>query len=547
MPTLQLLTGTRAGTYWLVRRDRLVIGREAACDVELRDPREDRSRQPSPVSKRHALITYENGRWYIEDGNGQGKKSHNGTYVNGKQLLHPARHALQDKDRIRICDHQFVFLMDTESLFSAEASVSPRDSTCLETQPAERLRLLIDVSTVLRFAVETDAILDRALEHLFKMFPQAQRGLVVFQEDGSQSFAVRTARTPRGEPADPRFSSSVVRRCLDTMEALLGNDLLVEFPNSDSIGDVPSRFLMCAPLLTHSGQALGAVQLDTSSGNRRFTLDDLRLFLGVANQVSNALSNARLHQEKLALQMQARDMEVAQQVQLALLPSKLPEVPGYDFFAYYQSAQEVGGDIYDFIPLPDGRLAVLLGDVTGKGVPAALVVAKFSVEARVCLETIADPAAAMDRLNGLMMRSPVPEKFITLIVAVLDPRTHQLTLVNAGHPSPLLIRASGEVIEAASDDVSGWPIGVSEGMPYVAKEVPLAPGDRLLLYSDGVSEAHREEEMLRLEGIRGAVGVSGKSANATGDRLIQAVRQHTAGHKQTDDITVVCFGRSAKS
>jgi serine phosphatase RsbU (regulator of sigma subunit)/pSer/pThr/pTyr-binding forkhead associated (FHA) protein len=546
MPTLQLLTGSRAGTYWPIKRDRLVIGRESTCDVELRDPREDQLKQQSPVSKRHALITYEDGRWYIEDGNGQGKKSHNGTYVNSKKLAFPGRHLLRDKDRIRICDHQFVFLMDTGSLFSAEASVNTRDSTCLETQPAERLRLLIDVSMVLRGALETNAILDRTLEHLFKMFPQAQRGLAVFPEEGSDSFAVRSARTSRGEAADPRFSSSVVRRCLDTMEALLGNDLLTEFPDSDSISEVPSRFLMCAPLLTHAGQALGALQLDTASGNRRFTLDDLRLFLGVANQASIALSNARLHQEKLELQMRARDLEVAQQVQLALLPSKFPVLPGYDFFAYYQSAQEVGGDIYDFIPLPDGRLAVLLGDVTGKGVPAALVVARFSVEARVCLETIADPAAALDRLNVLMMRSPVPEKFITLIVAVLDPRTHTLTLVNAGHPSPLLIRGTGEATEVAADDVSGWPIGLAEGMPYVAKDVRLEPGDRLLMYSDGVSEAPRGNKLFGLQGVIAAVGMSGQGARTTVERLIQAVKNHTIKHEHTDDITVVCFGRSTR-
>jgi serine phosphatase RsbU (regulator of sigma subunit) len=183
--------------------------------------------------------------------------------------------------------------------------------------------------------------------------------------------------------------------------------------------------------------------------------------------------------------------------------------------------------------------------VAGKGVAAALVVAKFSVEARVCLETIAGPAAAVDRLNALMTRAAVPEKFVTLAVAVFDPVTHAVVVVNAGHPSPYLIRSSGKLEEVAPAAITGWPIGIAEGIPYKSREVRLGPGDRLLVFSDGVSEAmDANEKMFGTDGIRTAVWGTSCTPLATGERLLQAVKRHTAGCAQNDDITVVCFGRT---
>lgn len=545
MPTLQLLNGFKAGMHWPVLGERFVIGRENSCDAEINYAPEEHSKQNS-VSRKQALITCSDGKWYIEDGDGEGKKSRNGTYVNDKKLPFPGKRLLQDQDRIRICDFKFIFRLDPDSEFSVEESVVHSDSgTCLETQPAERLRLLLEVSAALRGTLDPDAVIERTLDHLFKMFPQAKRGLVIFREESSSPLVVRSLRTPQGKPPDPRFSTSVVRRCLESLEAVLGNDLPVQFPDSDSIGSLPSRSLMCTPLWTPGGKAIGAIQIDTGLDERKFTSDDLRLLLGVANQASISLSNARLHRETLLFHQQARDLEVAHQVQLALLPRSLPQLAEYEFFAYYESAQEVGGDYYDFIPLPHGRLAVLLGDVAGKGVAAALVVAKFSVEARVCLETIAQPAVAIDRLNTQMMRAAVPEKFVTLAVAVLDPAAHTLTIVNAGHPSPMLIRASGEVIEVASDDISGLPIGIAEGIPYHSRQVHLEPGDRLLIFSDGASEAlDGHDKLLGKEGIRTAVGIPGLNAQMTGDRLLQTLKKHMSKSSQNDDITVVCFGRS---
>jgi serine phosphatase RsbU (regulator of sigma subunit) len=357
---------------------------------------------------------------------------------------------------------------------------------------------------------------------------------------------LRVFKTRRpGDDADARYSTSIVRRCLDKGEGILGNDLAQQFPDSESLSGLPLRSLMCAPLWSPEAKPLGAIQLDAFGPKPMFTQDDLKLLLGVASQASLALSNARLHRDALRLQNRERDEEVGKHVQRALLPQHLPDIPGYQFFAHYESALKVGGDYYDFLPLPGQRWAILLGDVAGKGVPAALIMAKFSVEARVCLETEADLAAAVSKLNDVLARSALQDRFVTLVALVLDPAAHTAALVNAGHLSPLLVRrASGEVEEATPLAVSGLPLGVTAGHPFASSMVQLLPGDALYLFSDGIPDAlNAQGHDFGTKGILAVLQSGNPSPREMGERLIQAVKRHALGCEQNDDITLVCFGR----
>jgi serine phosphatase RsbU (regulator of sigma subunit) len=206
----------------------------------------------------------------------------------------------------------------------------------------------------------------------------------------------------------------------------------------------------------------------------------------------------------------------------------------------------VGGDLYDFVALPGGRLAVLVGDVAGKGVPAALVMAKFSVEARVCLEAEPDPGVAVSRLNAQMVRSRLGEQFVTLAVVVLDPAAQTLTVVNAGHPSPLLCRGQSLIVEEASPRaVTGAPLGLFAGETYTAREIPFGFGDALVLFSDGVTEAmNAQGEMFRKVRVRSSLADGTLAPHEMGKRLLQAVKTHADGLEQSDDIVVVCVGRT---
>jgi serine phosphatase RsbU (regulator of sigma subunit) len=240
------------------------------------------------------------------------------------------------------------------------------------------------------------------------------------------------------------------------------------------------------------------------------------------------------------------DLELAREVQRGFLPLRLPLVPGYEFFAHYESVYEIGGDYYDFIPLPGQRVAVMLGDVAGKGVAAALLMAKLSADARFCMLTEPDPAAAVTKLNSLMIQSGIADLFVTLAAIVLDHERHTVTLVNAGHPSPLIYRrATRTVSEATSLDMTGWPLGVQDGFGYASCQVELAPGDSILAFTDGVTEAMDVNNVqLQRRGVYAAVQGETCSPRALGERVVQAAKQFAAGRSQHDDIALVGIGRT---
>jgi sigma-B regulation protein RsbU (phosphoserine phosphatase) len=546
MADLLLLTGPEKGQRFPLLGDRISLGRDPKCGIVIKETLVSRDLAPgdfSNVSRKHAVIVCEGDRYYIEDGDGQGNNSRNGVYVNEFKAPLTGRIRLRSNDRIRICSVAYTFLVD-ESTFSVEESID--HGSGLETQPADKLRIILEISNSLSQALEIDRLLPRIVDHLFQLFPQAERGFIILRDEGSGALVPRVAKTRQtGDEPVAGFSSTIVNRCLDNMKAILANDIGQEFSESASIAGLPIRSLMCAPLFTVEGQPLGAIQLDLDGPKKKFTREDLNLLLGVASQASIALNVADLHRDALINQRRVRDLELARQVQASLQPHDLPTIPGYAFFAHCESALEVGGDYYDFIRLPRQRLGALLGDVAGKGVAAALIMVKFSVEMRVCLLNEADLPVAVSMINALMSQVSLTDRFVTLVAAVLDPATHTATLVNAGHPWPLLFHhATGAVQEAGPNEVKGPPIGVADSHQYECCQVPLQPGNRLLLFSDGVTDAlNAQNRSFGEKGVRTALGGEPCSPRDTGERLIKALKQHASGCSQNDDITFVCLGR----
>ncbi|HVS34697.1 MAG TPA: SpoIIE family protein phosphatase [Gemmataceae bacterium] len=551
MAHLVLVSGGEPGLRLPLDRDKTVLGRDADCHIVITQVMVRRGGGSAPVpsiSRWHAMISREDGKYCIEDGDGKGKESRKGTFVNDRKTPFPGRVQLHDGDRIRICDFVCTFHQPPDSSFSVEHSIDRSSSVqYLQAQPADRLRVILEISNSLSHTLEIDSLLPRLIDSLLELFPQADRGFIILRDETTGQLIPHVSRTRQaGDHPGAPFSHAVVQQCLDSVQAILGNDLPKQFPGSESIRALPMRsLLMCAPLWAQDGQALGVIQLDGDGPKKKFSPEDLNLLLGVASQASIALSNARLHRQALLHQARVRELELAGKVQLAMLP-RLPDIPGYDFYAYYKSAQEVGGDYYDFIPLPQQRLAVLLGDVAGKGVPAALVRVQFSVEARACLLTEPEPAAAVSKLNALLSKAALADRFVTLALAVLDHGSHTIALVNAGHPSPLLLRrAAGTVEEAVPLEVAGPPIGIDDGHAYNSCQVSLEPGDGLILFSDGVTDAQDAQgRAFRPKGIRTVLQDGPWSAPKTGERLIEAVQRHGSGRPQTDDIAVVCFSRA---
>ncbi len=548
MASLLVIKGPNPGQRVLLDKERTVLGRNADCDVVFPPPGN------TAVSREHAVIVRVGDEFFVED-----LKSRNGTHVNNQQVRD--RTLLRDNDRIRICDfllsfHDPVLPAEddddepvAESTF--EASVSHHATgQLLDAQPAEKLKALLDISTDLsRTPEEQDQLLPKIVDRLLDLFKQADRGFVILHEAAANRLVPKVINTRRPhDEATARFSKSIVRRCLETGQAILSNDASndARFNLSQSIADFRIRSVMVAPLWTADSKAVGVIQLDTQQPSKRFNSEDLNLLLGVASLASIALEKAALYQERLASERYQAQMEVARHVQRGFLPEDLPRVPGYEFFQFYESAYEVGGDYYDFVPLPGGRLAALLGDVAGKGVAAALLMAKFSADARFCALTEADPAAMVAKLNNILHHTGPADRFVTLVMATLDSEKHAVTFVNAGHPVPLVYRqATGTIEQAMDTNAVGLPLGIMPDYAYHACEVLLEPGDCVLAFTDGVTEAMDvNNNMLQMRGVLAALREGPFTPEGLGERLVKAVHTHAAGRSQHDDITLVCLGRN---
>jgi serine phosphatase RsbU (regulator of sigma subunit) len=554
MAALLIVKGTNEGLRIPLEKDRLILGRSPDCDVVI----------PAPsVSRQHARLLRLQDRWYLED-----MQSRNGTTINHQPVQ--ARMPVREGDRIRIADTVFVFHDTTpapaatleacpaepepgeaDNLSSLGSTISYDRDLFQQIHSAETLRAILETSNRLSKALEMDVLLPKIGAGLFELFPQAERCFVVMTDALTGQLQPRLVKTRQPEEErTARFSRTLARLCLENIEAILSENVSDDrrIPPSHSVIAAQIRSVMCAPLGTVEQRPFGVLQLDTREGGRRFTRDDLKLLVGVANQVSIALENATHYESLLAREQFERDLELAAHVQRSLLPDEVPAVEGYEFFAHYASALEVGGDYYDFIPLPPQRLAVTLGDVAGKGMPAALLMAKLSSDARFGLLAEADPARAVARLNDLLFRQTrETDRFVTFLAAVLDPARHDVTLVSAGHMSPLLYRhADGTVCEVLPYDQVGVPLGIRRGEPYTAAPLALAPGDCLVLYTDGVSAAlDLTPQSSPLDGIREVFRGDPVSPARLGERLLKATERAAAGRSQVDDITIVCFGRTA--
>jgi serine phosphatase RsbU (regulator of sigma subunit) len=330
------------------------------------------------------------------------------------------------------------------------------------------------------------------------------------------------------------------------MPEMNGYEVCERLKGDDNLKGVPVIFIsaLTEPLDKVKAFATGGVDYIT----KPFQMEELYA------RVETHLKLRRLQIEleeysrhlELARERLKLDLELAREVQHGFLPLRLPQVPGYEFFAYYESAFEVGGDFYDFIPLAGQRVAVLLGDVAGKGVAAALLMAKASADARFCILTEPDLAVAVTRLNSSMNRSGISHRFVTLAAAILDHGGHTVTLVNAGHPSPLVYRRATRTVEAATTkELAGLPLGVLDGFEYASCQVSLGPGDCILAFTDGVTEAVDVNDVqLQTKGVSAAVQGEAGSPRAIGERVVKAVEQFAAGRSQFDDIAVVAFGRT---
>jgi serine phosphatase RsbU (regulator of sigma subunit)/pSer/pThr/pTyr-binding forkhead associated (FHA) protein len=558
MAVLRALKGSDPGHLFPFEGEVAILGRHPDCDVVL---------EAASVSRQHARIINVDGSYFVED-----LASRNGTYLNGRLVV--GRQPLAENDQVQICDLVFVFhlsaptvaleggksanddatamMIDDEDQSGGSAIMSTLDVSGgssglkLETNAQAKLKALIEIGQSLGKAVGLSDVLARLMDGLFTIFLQADRGFIILKEPETGKLVPRAIKHRRSDDAATiRVSRTIINDVMKSREAILSADAANDsrFGMAESIIDFHIRSIMCAPLVGSEGKALGVLQIDTQDPRHRFSRDDLDVLGSVACQAAFAVENAQLHESVVRDRAMERDLSLAHQVQQGFLPTAAPRLAGYDFFEFYEPANKLGGDYFDYVQLPGGRLGVVIADVSGKGIAASLLMARLSAETRYCLASEATPEAAVARLNRIFCDRSWEDRFVTFVLVVLDPARHELTVVNAGHMAPLVRRSDG-VVDAIAEADAKLPLGVDYDVTYTCTTHPITAGECVVLYTDGITEAmNKDGELYGRTRLLAQFHNEVEGVRALGLRILDDVKQFVGNRSQSDDMCLTCFGR----
>lgn len=422
------------------------------------------------------------------------------------------------------------------------APADERPSTILTGDAAEdsrSLQILLDTIAAVTANIDLDTVLRDIVDRSLQV-TRAERALLLLGDD-PDALQVRVAQDREGQAlaGELQWSRSLVRRCLEEGNAVRSvvqsDQEALEI--GQSVYDLKLRAVMCAPMRARN-RTVGVIYVDSRAVRREFGARDLALFGAISAQLAISVENARLHADSLAKAKLEKDVEIARRIQQHLLPPVPKDAPGVQVGLRYVAAEQASGDSYDIVPLADGRLAVMIGDVTGHGVGSALLNHAVQAALRSYLELIDDLAAIVTRLNDRLSQSVETGNFMSMLLAIVDPRARTLQYVNAGHPGLVLVRAGG----AVTLPKTGMVLGVVGEQAYHASEVvALAPGDVLFLHTDGVDEA--KSPAREVFGSARLVETLEKARDRSADGVLREVERalaaHRAGAPADDDVTMI--------
>jgi sigma-B regulation protein RsbU (phosphoserine phosphatase) len=375
----------------------------------------------------------------------------------------------------------------------------------------------------------------------------AERGFIMLQEPGG-GFQFKVARGIHQEAiSDPQseISLSIAHQVASVGVPVLTSNAQEDdrFSSRNSVIFLGLRSILCVPL-SIKGKIIGVVYVDNRLAKGVFTPSDLELLSAIASSAAIAIENARLYQVAVEKGRLERELQIARQVQVSLLPKEIPTYPGWEFSDLWQPARQVAGDFYDFINLGQGQLGLLIADVTDKGVPAALFMAMAHTILRASLRRPSSAAADLKHANRLICAQSTSGYFVTIFYAGLDLKSGQMTYVNAGHPSPIWCRL-GEKVDIIPLVHTGMALGIDPTASFDQQIIQLKPGDYILGYTDGVTEAFNEgqemygESRLRSEVVKYSTLKPSKILEA----VLRSVTDWSAAPEYFDDITLLIANR----
>lgn len=392
--------------------------------------------------------------------------------------------------------------------------------------------------------VETivDTIVLKCVKHL-----NAEEGTVSLleKEDEDQKFYTMIRRQDLTQQRVPiHLDHQITGWMLRKQEPLLSNDL-----KGDERFTLPPdtersiRNMLSVPLIA-KGKLIGYLAVFNKKNGEVFKEKDRRLLVIIASQSAQIIENSRLYEEEKEYLILKEEMKVATRIQNNLLPDRNPEIPGYEVAAFNIPAKEVGGDYYDFIELDEDHLGFCIGDITGKGMPAALLMANLQASLRSQTLINKETNICVQNINKLLYRNTEASKFATLFYGMLDYENHNICYCNAGHDQPLIFRKHKMHSKL---EVTGMLLGVVDKADYMCENISLETDDIVVIYTDGITEAMNKE--LEEFGLERTVGVIEKFADKSASDILKhiydEVSSHSDGFQQSDDITIMVIKRTA--
>jgi len=526
---------------------RHVVGRKPECDITVPD---------KTVSRQHAeLEIATGGDCFVTD-----LGSHNGTSVNGLRVTNRVPVKLGDtimfgQVEFRLTDESGGSPV-TRSNVTQLSSTEPEKSVYLDirealkplpskvTERPEIAPTLFEMAKMLVAPDPEDIMLQHSLELIAKVIPADRLTILMRGEDREELYTAAMLLPQNKEMGEFTLSSTIVQQILSNKQAILIGDVTEDprFAQQQSIIMSEMKSAMAVPLFDE-GNVHGILYVDTTNPSHQYSDDYLRLLATFGNIVGARMLSYTLQKERQEKQVMDAELRRAASIQENLLKTSYPEIDGYRIHAFQEQSRAVGGDLYDVTTLPDGRLLFLVADVSGKGMGAALLMSNILASFRILYdEPTFDLCRTVIQVSNQLFKYSAPENFATLFAGVLDPATNEVHYLNAGHNPPLLVRCDGTLEHL---EPSGIMIGAMPFDSWQEDRVALGPGESIIIFSDGVTEADHEGKMFgdaRLEAA--ATEVRSMPAPEMCGAIVGKIRDFVKDSPQSDDITMLILQRS---
>lgn len=512
----------------------ITLGRATDCTIPIKD---------RYLSRRHAEIVFIAGEWVVRDCG-----SVNGTLLNGSKIGLPV--PLRPGDRIMLGDSEVIFQGGSDSLSSQSQIIALDSDSHAKGLVLPLVGIDENARTGVLASLAMQFIEDRSMEDVFEfildkvveLLHPSRTAMALFGPDGRTFRDVRLRRNDVGDSTELFISRTLLAEVVEERSVVSFVDTSMDdkLARAESIVAQNIRSAICAPLVVGDA-VLGVLYLDFQAHRGAVTPDDVHLVAQIARFAAVKLETTRLREESIAKARMDEELRTAYVIQSRLLPAQLPSIDGYAFAATNRPCRTVSGDYYDVVARPDGRLYFIIADVSGKGITAALVMASVATAFNIFTRTDPSPAELVRELNTTLAPKTAPTKFVTLVVGRLDPATGILEFANAGHVPPLVISRSGVEQLRVTDMV----VGLFASATYRDQSLNLQPGDSVVLFTDGVSEAENEaEEELGLERVAELVRLlHGTPAPEIIDRIESEVRTFIGDVPPGDDVTLFALTR----